>query len=164
MPASGKTRLARASGDERTYDDYAAGLYQQALLTLGDAGLAEQVVCDVLVGECVRPGPPADDSGDARSRLAMSAYWRCQDLAAAAERTDQPAQQPLPDGGAGGAGCAGLRGLSVQERGALGLVTFGGLGYVQAGRELSISALSMATMLRAALRRMTAAEARLTAG
>ncbi len=41
--------------DEATYDCHAPSLYRQAWLTLDDADLAEQVVSDVIVEECVRP-------------------------------------------------------------------------------------------------------------
>jgi hypothetical protein len=45
-----------ASTDEDIYDRHAGNLYWQALFTLDDCAMAEQVVGDVLVEECVRPG------------------------------------------------------------------------------------------------------------
>jgi hypothetical protein len=57
--------------DADIYDRYASGLYRQALLTLDDAHLAEQVVCDVLVEECSRtPAPGA-------TRTVRVIAWRC---------------------------------------------------------------------------------------
>ncbi len=44
-------------GDEAIYDRHAARMYQQAPLTLGHAGLAEQVVSDVITIECLRSRP-----------------------------------------------------------------------------------------------------------
>jgi hypothetical protein len=52
--------------DADVYDRHAAGLYRQALLTLDDPGMAEQVVSDVIVGECVRSSAPAHPLGDPR--------------------------------------------------------------------------------------------------
>jgi len=134
------TASAPGGSDERIYDDYADRLYQQALLTLGDVALAEQVVCDVLVEECVG-SPPAASADDARRRLAVAAYRRCQALADRRQRRDQHAQQ-----------CP----LSPEERGALGLVLFGGLGYVQASRVLAVSPLDVAALLRAVLHKLAA--------
>jgi hypothetical protein len=143
--------------DAKIYDHYAAGLYRQALLTLDDAGLAEQVVCDVLVDECVRPPQDAADvasAGNASHRLAVSAYWRCQELAGPGRR-DRPREQRPPESLAG---CAGPCSLSQKERGALGLILFGGLSYVQASRELAISPPEMADLSRAALLGLVTAE------
>ena len=67
LPDSGRpSALSRAaaaasltvSRDGAIYDRHAAGLYRQALLTLGDAGMAEQVVSDVVLDECLRSAPP----------------------------------------------------------------------------------------------------------
>jgi len=44
--------------------------------------------------------------------------------------------------------------LSGKERGALGLVLFGGLGYVEASRELAMAPLDVATLLCTVLRRL----------
>jgi hypothetical protein len=151
-PASG----SRAR-DAEIYDHYAAGLYRQALLTLNDADLAEQVVCDVLVDECVRSPPDAADvasAGNASHRLAVSAYWRCQELAGHGRRDHPREQRPSKSP----ADCAGPFSLSRKERGALGLILFGGLSYVQASRELAISPPEMADLSRAALLRLVTAE------
>jgi hypothetical protein len=52
------------------YDRYATGLYQQAFYALGDTGLAEQVVCEVIVAECTRsPARGRGPDGDSQ-RLA----------------------------------------------------------------------------------------------
>jgi hypothetical protein len=117
---------ARGDLDPDIYDRHADGLYRQALLTLGDAGMAEQVVCDVIVDECTRVPSSAGGAGDASYRLPVSAYRRCQEL------TCGPARHNRPPGwrvSGGVAGCIDPQGfLSREERGALGLVLFGGLG------------------------------------
>jgi hypothetical protein len=140
--------------DADIYDRYASGLYRQALLTLDDAHLAEQVVCDVLVDECTRTPAPGGDEDNASYRLAVSAYRRCRELAGGPARQDRrPGQRPSEHV----VGCVDPGGLlSRKERGGLGLVLFGGLGYVQASRELAISPSDMAALLRAVLRRLTA--------
>jgi hypothetical protein len=139
--------------DADIYDRYASGLYRQALLTLEDAHLAEQVVCDVLVDECTRTPAPRGDEDNASYRLAVSAYRRCRELAGGPERQDRRPERPSERV----VGCVDPGGLlSGKERGGLGLVLFGGLGYVQASRELAISPSEMAALLRAVLRRLTA--------
>jgi hypothetical protein len=157
MPEPSETTLARPSPtapapcdrDADTYDRYAPGLYRLALLTLDDAGLAEQVVFDVIVDECVRPPASAGHGGDAGRRLAVSAYRRCQELAGGpAWRNRAAAQRPS-------GAVAGPYGLSRLERGALGLVLFGGLGCVQASRETAVSPADLAILLRAVLHRPT---------
>jgi hypothetical protein len=161
MPGSGTPTAARPAvmareardRDVRIYDRHAVGLYRQALLTLGDTELAGQVVGDVITAECVRTPPPARDDGDADHRLAVLAYRRCRDLAGGTGwRTRVPVRQ-LPGSTAG---CIDAYGLSRQERGALGLVLFGGLGYLQASQEAAISAAGMAALLRAVLRKLAA--------
>ena len=138
---------ARGDLDADIYDRHADGLYRQALLTLGDARMAEQVVCDVIVDECTRVPSSAGGAGDASYRLPVSAYRRCQEL------TCGPARHNRPPGwrvSGGVAGCIDPQEfLSREERGALGLVLFGGLGYVQASHEVAISPLDTAALLRA---------------
>jgi DNA-binding CsgD family transcriptional regulator len=129
--------------DKDIYDRYADSLYRQALLTLEDCALAEQVVSDIVVGECVQAAAAVRGQDPAR-RMAVSAYWRCMDLAASPARAPGASVRRAAD-------CTGLAGLSVRERGTLGLVVFGGLGYRQVARELRISASDVATLLRAAL-------------
>jgi hypothetical protein len=143
--------------DAEIYDLYAAGLYRQALLTLDDTGAAEQVVCDVLVDECVWHRAAVADGDNASCRLAVSAYWRCLELAAGPGWRDHPSGQRPPRSLAR---CIQepYR-LSRKERGALGLVLFGGLSSVQASRELAISPLEMVGILRAVLLRLTTARA-----
>jgi hypothetical protein len=138
--------------DARIYDRYASGLYRQALLTLDDAQLAEQVVCDVLVEECMCPREPGTDEENASYRLAVSAYWHCREVA------DDPArQQRRPGRRPSGrvVGCVDPGGLlSEKERAGLGLVLFGGLECIQASRVLAISPSDMAALMRAVLRRL----------
>jgi hypothetical protein len=138
--------------DAHIYDRYASGLYRQALLTLDDAQLAEQVVCDVLVEECIRPPAPGSDEENASFRLAVSAYWHCRELAGDPARQDRRPGRRLSVRVVGCVDPGGL--LSEKERAGLGLVLFGGLGYVQASRVLAISPSDMAALLRAVLRRL----------
>jgi hypothetical protein len=134
------------------YDQYAAGLYRQALLALDDAGLAEQVVCDVLVEECGRVPAPEDGGADASHRLAVSAHRRCQELNGNVPRDDGRGRRQPSGNVAGRIDPSGL--LSGKERGVLGLVLFGGLGYVQASRELTMTPLDTATLLRTVLHKL----------
>jgi hypothetical protein len=166
MVRSGKNGAVRTPGpatssrDRDIYQRYATGLYRQALLTLGDAALAEHVVRDVIVDECALAPGRGYGEGDAPGRLAESVFRRCQQLAA------DPAGRPLPAprlpadaaGGvdrpdaAGGVDPDGL--LSAKERGALGLVLIGGLGYERASSVLGIRPRDMAALLRTALLRL----------
>lgn len=143
--------------DADIYDCHAPALYRQALLTLGDAGMAEQVVCDVIVEECVRPSISSGDGHDAGYRLAVSAYRRCQELPGGLARRNRAPGQRLPGSFASRIDPGGL--LSGKERGALGLVLFGGLGYGQASRELAIAPADIAALLRAVLHRLTTSAA-----
>jgi hypothetical protein len=164
MLGPGKANRARASATARCdadadiadadiYDRYADGLYRQALLTLGDVGLAEQVVCDVIADHCTRVPPSAGGAGDAGYRLPVAAYRRCQELARGPSWHDLPPGRRVSGGVAGCIDPCGL--LSREERGALGLVLFGGLGYVQASHEVAISPLDMTALLRAVLHRLS---------
>jgi hypothetical protein len=154
MPGWGKDGTVRGptatSTDRRQdlYQRYAAGLYRQALLTVGDAALAEQVVCDAIIDECaLQPG--AGDTGD---RLAEAVFRSCHRLNAdLARRNRRPAQRPSWDI----ADCLDpARLLSEYERGALGLVLFGGLGYIRASAVVGIDPRELALLLRAVLRRL----------
>lgn len=137
--------------DEETYDRHAGNLYRQALFTLGDAELAEQVVSDIIVEECVRPAAGICGQ-DAASRLAIFAFWRCKELAdSGARKSGIPVR------------CTGnltscLGGLNAEDRGVLGLMLFGGLRYRQVGADLGISASEASTLLRAVLVKAAAAE------
>jgi hypothetical protein len=144
---------ARCDADADIYDRHANGLYRQALLTLGDAGLAEQVVCDVIVDECTRVPSSTGGEGDASYRLPVAAYRRCQELARGPSRYDLHPGRRAPGGIAGCIDPGGL--LSREERGALGLVLFGGLGYVQASHEVEIPKRETAALLRAVLHRLS---------
>lgn len=135
MPDVGKSgavrdSVATSSGRRQDlYQRYAAALYQQALLALGDQARAAQVVCDVLIEEGTRaPGPERGDD-DARFRLAESVFRSCDQLNAG-------------------------RLVGEYERGALGLVLYGGLGYIRASGVLGIDPRDMAALLRTALRRL----------
>ena len=131
---------------------YAAGLYGQALLTLGDPAAAEHVVRDVLVDECALTSAERGED-DARYRLAESVFRHCQRLAAdPVWRRGRPASPPPGDVDPDGL-------LNEEERGALGLVLVAGLGYVRASGVLGISPPDMAALLRAALLRLAAAAA-----
>jgi hypothetical protein len=154
-PARFVPRPARIAARTRTSTTVtASALYRQALLTLRDPALAEHVVCNVIVDECALSPPPGRGEADARHRLAESAFRRCQRLAAGHDRG--PGRPP----GAGVADCIDPGGLlSGTERGALGLVLFGGLGYVRASKVVGIRPRDMAALLQAVLRRLTSSSA-----
>ena len=134
------------------YQHHAAALYRQALLMLRDSALAEDVVRDAIVDECALV--PAQEHGEdeTRYRLAQSVFRRCQQLAADPGRQDRrPPQQPSLSVD----GCVDPGGiLTEKERGALGLVIFGGLGYVQASTVLGIGPRDTAALLRTAMGRL----------
>jgi hypothetical protein len=140
------------------YQRYAAALYRQALLTLDDRALAQQVVCDAIVEECAAAPGPGPDEDEARCRLAESVFRHCQQqsVAAPAGRDRRHSERHSPsvveriDPG---------RVLSRPEREALGLVLFGGLGYVRAGRALGIDPHDMAVLLRAVLLKLATSSA-----
>jgi hypothetical protein len=146
MSVSGKVRRDRVPARARThrdraadlYDRYATGLYRQALLTIDDAAEAEQAVRDVILAECEHPPAPEHGQDDTRRRLALSAYRRCRELAA------DPARENRRSAGPGGF-------LSPQERGALGLVLFGGVERNEVCGELMMSPADLAVLLRTAL-------------
>ncbi len=146
-PAMASTDHSRAA---EIYDHYGGGLYSQALLTLGDPALAEHVVCDVIIDECALFPPRGRGEADARHRLAESAFRRCQQLAPGHGRS--PGRPPS----AGVAECIDPGALlSGTERGALGLVLFGGLEYVRASKVVGIRPRDMAALLHTVLRRLT---------
>ncbi len=134
------------------YQRHAAALYRQALLMLGDLALAEEVVCDVIIGECVLVPAQGHGEDETRYRLVQSVFRRCQQLAADPGRPDRcPLQWPSQSV----AGCADPGGiLSEKERAAIGLVLFGGLGYVQASAVLGISPRDAAALLRTGMGRL----------
>jgi DNA-directed RNA polymerase specialized sigma24 family protein len=154
------TRAAVTAGmtsirDGAVYDRHAAGLYRQALLTLGDAGMAEQVVSDVILVECLRSAPDGDTEA-AAFRLRISACRRCQALAGdTAWRSRDSGRRPRGSV----LDRIALTGLSGRERAALALVIFGGFGYADAARELAIAPKDMAALLCAVLFTLTAAGA-----
>jgi hypothetical protein len=136
------------------YDRHAPGLYRQALLTMGDRDMAEQVVSDVVVAECARFGTAEQDAVVTGRRLAVTAYWRCLELTGGPARHKLAARPP-----AAGHGAAGLdaRSRRVRERGALALVLFGGLGCHEACQEAAASPAELTITVLAALLRLTAA-------
>lgn len=152
---NGSVRTLDTDGPSRKVDiyrHYATGLYRQAFLTLGDPALAEQVVRDVIAGECALGPAPGGGEGDTPRRLAESVFWRCQQLAAdPAWRHRLPASRP-PGDVADDVDPGGI--LSAKERGALALVLIGGLGYVRASSVLGIRPRDMAALLRTALLRL----------
>jgi hypothetical protein len=154
--ASPRAKATIAAAAERArdlHDQYATALFRQALLTLADATLAEQVVCEVIVEECIRQPHTPPEVETAGHQLAVSAYRRCQEVAGATARSHEapPARRPGQPGQAGQPVLPGAPALSRAERGALALVLFGGLGYVGAARAAGISAPSMADLLRKVL-------------
>jgi hypothetical protein len=160
MVRSGKNGAVRPPGaatssrNRDIYQRHATGLYRQAFLTLGDSALAEHVVRDVIVDECALTPDYGED--DTPGRLAESVFRRCQQLAADPAWRDRLPAPRLPGDAAGdaagGVDPGGL--LSAKERGALGLVVIGGLGYVRASGVLGIRPRDMAALLRTALLRL----------
>jgi hypothetical protein len=151
VSAPGSVPADVATGRDRAaeiYDRYAAALYSQALLILGDKQLAEQVACDVILDELTEPAVPREDA-DAASRLAVSVLRRCQALLASGSWPDQAAPGRRP--GTGTARISWRDFLTSKEREVLGLVVFGGLDSRQAARQLAIPARQAAALLRAAL-------------
>ena len=99
MSAWGKTGTVRAcAAGGRAADIYrrcVVGLYAQALLTLGDSALADDVVGGVIVDECAPPSVPGLDEDEARYRLAEPAFRRYRPLAAGPAWQDRhSAQRP----------------------------------------------------------------------
>jgi len=73
---------ANSARSRDIYRRYAAGLYRQALLTLGDSALAEHVVRDIIADECALAPAPGRGEDETRYRLAESVLRHCQQLAA----------------------------------------------------------------------------------
>jgi hypothetical protein len=85
-------------------------------------------------------------------KMMRATVWRCRPVGRCQELAGGQAWHNRPSGGpwpGSVVGCIDPWGLSGKERGALGL--FGGLDYVQACRELAISQLDVAALLRAVL-------------
>jgi hypothetical protein len=153
----GASATASRARSQAVYQRHADALYRQALLMLDDSTLAEDVVCHVIVDECALV--PAREHGDdaTRYRLARSVFRRCQQLAAGPARQDRSRPQQPSLSVARGIDPGGI--LSEKERGALGLVLCGGLGYVQASTVLGIGPHDMAALLRATMRRLASSPA-----
>ncbi len=170
MLAWGKTGPVRAGAaaglaGSRAADIYrrcAAGLYKQALLTLGDSALAGDVARGVTAEECTPAPAPGFDQDEARYRLAEPVFRRYRPLAAGPAWPDRcPAQRPSRGlAGAmdpGGMGPGGL--LSEDRREALGLALSGGLGYVRASRALGTHPRDLAALLHTVLRSLASSSA-----
>ena len=156
MPGSASAHLKRATTPSsrraaELYDRHGTALYRQAYLPLGDQGQAEQVVCDVVVGECLRPAASPDRRPETGRRLAVAAYWRCREEATPRSGELRPAEAG-PDVTV--TGCAGLPLRSGHERGTLALVLFGGLRCGQASQELAIPAAELSALLQTAMRHL----------
>ena len=149
--AVGVPATASRTRRQAIYQRHAAALYRQALLMLDDSVLAEGVVCDVIIDECALVPAQEHGEGETRYRLARSVFRRCQQLAAGPARQDRRPQRPSLSV-AHGIDPGGI--LSEKERGALGLVLCGGLGYVQASTVLGIGPHDMAALLRTTMRRL----------
>lgn len=135
----------RAAG---IYRRCAAGLYEQALLALGDSALAGDVVHGVIVDECTLPPAPSSDEDEARYRLAEPVFRRYRQLAADPAWPDRR-PGPRPSRGlADGMDPGSL--LGEEQREALGLALSGGLGYVRASRILGTYPRDMAALLNPA--------------
>jgi hypothetical protein len=83
LGTTGTVRASAGASSGRSrdiYRRYAVALYTQALLTVDDPVLAEQVVHDVAVNECALALVPERDEDDARHRRVPRIYPR--DLAA----------------------------------------------------------------------------------
>jgi hypothetical protein len=77
---TGAVRAFAADGAARTrdaglYRRYAAGLCRQALLSRGDPGVAEHVICDVFVNERALARMPERGDDGARYRRDLAALW-----------------------------------------------------------------------------------------
>ncbi len=130
------------------YRRCAAGLYEQALLALGDSALAGDVVHGVIVDECTLPPAPSSDEDEARYRLAEPVFRRYRQLAADPPWPDRR-PGPRPSRGlADGMDPGSL--LGEEQREALGLALSGGLGYVRASRILGTYPRDMAALLNPA--------------
>jgi hypothetical protein len=135
------------------YDDHAPGLYRQALLTLGDPRMAEQVVSDVVVAECTRFGPAEKNTAATGRRLAVAAHWRCLELTGGPAQHLRTARPPAPGRAAAG---PDARRRSLRERGALALVLFGGLGCHEACQQATAFPAELTIAVQAAVLRLTA--------
>ncbi len=155
--ATGALATASRVRRQAIYQHHAAALYRQALLMLADSARAQDVVCDAIVDECALVQAQEHGEDETRYRLAQSVFRRCQRLAADPGRQDRrPPRQPSR-GVDGGVDPGGI--LSEKERGALGLVIFGGLGYVQASTVLGIGPRDMAALLRTVMGRLAISSA-----
>jgi hypothetical protein len=155
--AAGALATASRARSQAIYQHHAAALYRQALLMLADSALAEDVVCAAIVDECALVPAQKHGEDETRYRLAQSVFRRCQQLAARPGRQDR---RPRQQSSLGVYGCVDPGGiLSEKERGALGLVLFGGLGYVQASTVLGIGPRDMAALLRTVMSRLAISSA-----
>jgi hypothetical protein len=145
IPAPGRAQT------QGLYRRYAAALYGQALLILGEQDPAEQVACDVLAGESARLTLSGEDPDVVLRHLAVLVLRRCRELG-----SWRVQRFPATPGAVAGTSAAStlpdsLRLLRHSEREALSLVIFGHLGYRQVARELAIPPQEAAALLRASL-------------
>jgi hypothetical protein len=149
---AGARATASPTRGQIIYQRYAPALYRQALLMLADdPALAESVVQDVIVDECMlSPGYGRGDD-ETRYRLTQSVFLRCQQSVSSGRQGRRPTQRSS-GGVAARIDPDGI--LSEKERGALGLVLFGGLEYVQVSTVLGIGPDDTAALLHTAMHRL----------
>jgi hypothetical protein len=135
------------------YNRHAAALYRQALLMLGDPARAESVACEVIADECALAPVAGRSEDEARYRLAAAVFRRSRQLATDHEQQDRVPRPRSSPGAVSSLDPGGL--LSQQERGALGLVLFGGFGYVDASTVLGVRPREVAALVRTALLTLT---------
>ena len=128
--------VQQAAGPRTSYRRCVVGLYAQALLTLGDSALADDVVGGVIVDECAPPSVPGLDEDEARYRLAERpsgaiGRWPL----ARRGRTVTPRSGP-PRAWPTAWILVAFWARNSEKRSVLALS--GGLGYVRAGRVLGL--------------------------
>jgi hypothetical protein len=145
----GDAPAVRAAHCRDIYHHHAAALYRQALLMLGDPARAESVACEVIADECALAPVPGRSEDEARHRLAAAVFQSCQQQATRREQQDRVPRPRSSPGVASPLDPGGL--LSEQERGALGLVLMGGIGYADASAVLGVRPREVAALVRTAL-------------
>jgi hypothetical protein len=150
---AGARATASPARGQMIYRRYAPALYRQALLMLADdPALAESVVRDAIVDECgLSPGNGRGED-ETRYRLTQSVFRRCQRPPASPGRQGRRPRLRPAGGVAARIDPDGI--LSDKERGALGLVLFGGLQYAQVSTVLGIGSQDTAALLRTAMHRL----------
>lgn len=101
VPGRNAAAWSRASRDRdaEIYRRYAVVLYRQALLALGDEGMAGQADRDLISDGSTRPQVSRKGAEGTVGRLALSALRRCREMAAghnrAQQRRSRRRQQPM---------------------------------------------------------------------